>query len=161
MSGKHSKGSKILCGCCISIAAVLLIVVILALYAFLYVPAPDKLLKKIDNKNNMTAVYYETLDEASDTAKAMVDTLTKITELDITNISIIELYDDTSESPDFAYGIVIYTDSTKTAMNAMVDYVKFIMSQEASDLDFHVSARGKAILFGNANAEIELRKIIF
>lgn len=161
MKDKHSKASKVLCGCCSFIAAVLLVVVILALYAFLYVPAPDKLLKKIDGKDNITAVYYENLDSASITAIAMVDTLTKITNLDTENISIIELYEDTEENEDGAYGIIIFTDSIGSSMGAMIDYIKFIMDQDSSDFDFHVSARGKAILFGNAAAEIELRKVIF
>ncbi len=161
MSEKHSKASKVLCGCCISIAVVILIVVILALYAFLYVPEPDKLLKKIDDKENISAVYYENLDSSSIKAKSMVDTLTKIIELDTTDISIIEMIDDKSESDGGAYGIIIYTDSINSSMGAMIDYIKFIMEQDSSDLDYHVSARGKAILFGNATAEIELRKVIF
>lgn len=161
MREKHSKASKVLCGCCVSIAVIIMIAVILVLYAFLYVPAPEKLLKKIDDKANISAVYYENLDSASITAKAMVDTLTKITDLDTSNITIIELFDENLEKEDAAYGVIIFTDNISTAMGAMIDYIKFIMKQDSSDIDFHVSSRGKAILFGNASAEIELRKIIF
>lgn len=161
MREKHSKASKVLCGCCVSIGVVLLVVIILALYALLYVPAPDKLLAKIDGKDNVSALYYEDLESSSITAKAMVNTLTKITDLDTSNISIIEFADDDLSKDDAAYGIIIFTDSISTSMNSMIDYIKFIMKQDSSDLDFHVSARGKAIFFGNASAEIELRKIIF
>lgn len=161
MKNKYSKASKVLCGCCISIAAVLLVAMILVLYAFLYVPSPEKLLKKIGDKADINAVYYENVESASITAKAMFDTLTKITDADLSNVSIIEVFSDNVEDENSAYGIIVFTDSTGTALDAMIDYVKFIMKQETSDIDYHVSSRGKAILFGNLSAELELRKVIF
>lgn len=161
MKHKYSKASKVLCGCCISIATVMLVVIILVLYAFLYVPSPEKLLKKIDDKANINAVYYENVDSASITARAMLDTLTKITDVDLSDVSIIEVFSDNLDDEDAAYGIIVFTDKTGTAFNAMVDYIKFIMKQDSSDIDYHVSSRGKAILFGNLAAELELRKVVF
>lgn len=164
MSRERSGGHKVLCGCLTAIAVVLFLILVVAAYAVLYVPKADNLTSKLDGKDQLTAMQYKSESEVSLSAAAMLLVLQKVTDMEFHGVEIVEFIDNSDSSEDAAYGIVVYTDSIKTASTAMVNYVKFIMdkeSDEVSDLNYHVSARGKAIYFGNKNGEVEFRKVIF
>lgn len=142
--------------CFITIAVVLLLAIVLAAYAFLYVPKAEKLAQKLDKNEGVTATYYESVDVASASAKLMLLQVLSISGFDPDGVSMVEF---SQEGEDGYYGLVIYTDKIKTAFTAMIDYIKYVMD-ESNTLDYHISCRGRAIFVGDANAEIAFRKIL-
>lgn len=161
--GSQSTGHRVLCGCCISIAVVLLIFIVLASYSLLYMPDKDKVFIKLGKDESLEVSYCNSLGEASDSIKAKVTVLSAITNQPLDNFYMIE-YKSKGGNADEEYGLIIYTDSLKTSTDIMIDYLKFIMGNESADvesLDYHVSMRGKAVFFGNMSADLRFRKIIF
>lgn len=164
MKKERSGVQKVFCGCLTAVAVIVFLVLVISAYAILYVPSADSLTKKLDGKESLTAVQYKSNEEVSPDATKMFDVLKQITSMELTDVDIVEFINPNDESDSSARGIVVYTDSIKTASQAMINYIKFIMdkdSKDVADLDYHVSSRGKAIFFGNKNGEIEFRKVVF
>lgn len=164
MKKERSGVQKVFCGCLTAVAVIVFLVLVIAAYAILYVPSAESLTKKLDGKESLTAVQYKSNEEVSPNATIMFEVLKQVTSMELTGVDIVEFTNPTDESDGSAYGIVVYTDSIKTASQAMINYIKFIMDKDSKDvesLNYHVSSRGKAIYFGNKNGEIEFRKIVF
>lgn len=164
MKSERSGVQKVFCGCMIAVAVIVFLALVICAYAILYVPSAESLTKKLDAKETLTAIHYKSNESVSSTGAVMFEVLKQVTGMELTEVDIVEFTNPTDESDDSAYGIVVYTDSVKTSTDAMINYIKFIMDKESDDvssLNYHVSARGKAIYFGNKNGEIEFRKIVF
>lgn len=152
--------------CCIVILIIALLIGGAVAFVAFYVPDEAKLVEKF-TAQGLNAVYVGTDSTTVGTEEGMLleaaiilaAFMGKYAEVNFTGIVYFVSSAEDEEEPE-TYGMLLFTDSVKTAGLLVIDYYT-----EGSDMDLpegaHASMRGKAFFIGNMNGEMALRKIIF